>query len=314
MSLFLSSVCFILGLMLIIKGGDLFVDAAAWMAKVSGIPPVIVGATIVSLATTLPEIIVSLLAAGQGKADMAIGNAIGSVTANQGLILGISLLFAPLVIRRRDYALKGGLLLSAVACLLFFSTHGTVSAVASMLLLSVFLLFMTDSIRSAKRSAHHDVLHLPVTPGDAANMLARFFLGTAGIIWGAHLLVKHGSILALKLGIPEAVVGVTLMAVGTSLPELVTAVTALTKDEASLSVGNIIGANLIDTTLILPLCALVSRAPLPFSTQSLLLDLPVCLLISAAALLPALVQGKFSRWQGALLLSLYLGYIILLLA
>lgn len=314
MELPLSSALFILGLMLIIKGGDLFVDAAAWIARVSGIPQVIVGATIVSLATTLPEILVSLLAATQGKADMAIGNAVGSVTANQGLILGASLLFAPLAIRRKDYALRGLLMVAGVGALLFFSTGGTLTLPGSLLLLGIFLLSMLDSIRSARRSAGREQRSLRPARREITGNVIKFLLGTVGIVWGADLLVDHGSILALKLGVPEAVIGVTLVAVGTSLPELVTAITALVKKEGSLSAGNIIGANLIDTTLILPLCTLVSGAPLQFSSQSLLLDLPVCLLISLLTVLPALAQKRFARWQGVVLLGLYLAYLTVVIA
>ncbi len=314
MSLLLPSLCFIFGLMLIIKGGDLFVDAAAWMARVSGIPKVIVGATIVSLATTLPEIIVSMLAALQGKADMAIGNAVGSVTANQGLILGASLLFAPLVIRRRDYAARGLLMVLAIASLLFFSAEGALTQTGSLVLFAIFLLSMADSIRSARRGMEAEAGRLRPKGREVAVNGAKFLLGTIGIVWGADLLVDNGSILALKLGIPEAVIGVTLVAVGTSLPELVTAIAALVKHEGSLSAGNIIGANLIDTTLILPLCTLVSGQSLPFSSQSLLLDLPVCLLISLVAILPALLQKQFSRWQGAVMLGLYLTYLVIVVA
>ena len=109
----------LLGIVLIVKGGDLFVDAASWMAEVSGIPKLIVGATVVSLATTLPEQLVSIMAAVQGKTDMAVGNAVGSVTANVGLILAVSVLCMPAVIRRRDYAVKSALMLGAAALLLF---------------------------------------------------------------------------------------------------------------------------------------------------------------------------------------------------
>ena len=314
MSLLLPSVLFIIGLLLIIKGGDWFVDAAVWFAEVSGIPKVIVGATVVSLATTLPEILVSVLAALQGKADMAIGNAIGSVTANQGLILGISLLFAPLSIRRRDYAARGLLLVLAVAALWYYADSGVLSAAGSLVLLACFLLSMADNLRIARRSMEKESRRSAPQKGALLLNLGRFLFGTAGIVYGAHLMVENGSLLALRLGIPEAVVGVTLMAVGTSLPELVTAMTALCKNQGALSVGNILGANLIDTTLILPLCALLSGSDLAFSTQALLLDLPVCLLVSSLTVFPALLQQQFSRWQGLALVGMYAGYLVVLMA
>lgn len=312
LTLILPGMLFIFGLLCIIKGGDLFVDAAVWLARVSGIPPVIVGATVVSLATTLPEITVSLLAATQGKVDLAIGNAVGSVTANLGLILGTALIFAPVCLHRRDFALRGCLMVAAIAVLLICSDGEVLPPGGSMVLLGIFVLFMLDSVHTARRGMESQPALRPQR-GEVLRQGCKFLLGTGGILLGARLLVNNGSLLALRLGVPEAVVGVTLVAVGTSLPELVTALTAVTKGEGALSVGNILGANLIDTTLILPLCSLVSGGGLPFGTQSILLDLPVCLLMGGITVLPALFRGRFSRGQGAAMLTLYLGYLILVI-
>ena len=313
MQLLLYGGLFIFGLMLIIKGGDLFVDAAVWLARVSNIPPVIVGATVVSLATTLPELLVSLLAAAQGKAGLAIGNAVGSVTANLGLILGAAIFFAPFHIRRQEYWCRGLLMAAAIAVLFFFSKSGTLSISGSLLLLGIYMLSVWDSIRSARKEMISTATQ-QASLREFPQNIGKFLLGIGGILWGARLLVRNGSALALLLGVPESVVGVTLVAVGTSLPELVTAITALSKGEGALSVGNILGANLIDTTLILPLCTLISGHSLVFSTQSLLLDLPVCLLMALIAVLPALLRERFSRAQGALMLGLYLGYLVLVIA
>lgn len=313
MELTIAVALFALGVLLIIKGGDYFVDAAAWIAEVSGIPKVIVGATVVSLATTLPEIIVSLMAAFQGKADMAIGNAVGSVTANAGLILGVSLLFAPLVIRRKDYALKGLLMLGAVGTLAIFSRTGSLSAVGSVLLFAIFVVFIIENVRSAKLNAAPARAERPGKKEIRTNVL-KFLAGTAGIVIGADLLVDNGSIIATRLGVPEGIIAVTMVAIGTSLPELVTAVTALVKKEGSLSAGNIIGANIIDTTLILPLCRLASGGALPFSAQSLALDIPFCLVIASIAILPTLIQSKFARWQGGCMLAVYIAYLVMVIA
>ena len=138
-------------------------------------------------------------------------------------------------------------------------------------------------------------------------------LGTAGIVVGARLLVDNGQILAIRLGIPEAVVGVTLIAIGTSLPELVTTITAVSKKHGALSVGNIIGANIIDTTLIVPLCGFVSGEALPAAAQSIILDMPVCLLTAAIAIIPMLICKKLMRWQGVALLSVYAAYLFVMI-
>ena len=142
----------LLGIVLIVKGGSLFVDAASWMAEVSGIPKLIVGATIVSLATTLPELLVSVMAAAKGKTDMAVGNAVGSVTANIGLILAVSVLCMPAVIRRRDYLLKSLLMLGAAALLLVCGGAGRLELRISMVLLAVFAAFMIENVSSARQA------------------------------------------------------------------------------------------------------------------------------------------------------------------
>ena len=147
----------------------------------------------------------------------------------------------------------------------------------------------------------------------AALRLGMFAAGLAGIIVGSQLLVDHGSRLALALGVPASVIGVTLVAVGTSLPELVTTLTAIVKKEASMSIGNIVGANVIDLTLILPVCAALSDGRLAIGRQTNVLDLPACLLAGAISMLPPLATGRFYRWQGFALLGGYAVYLMLLL-
>ena len=347
----------ILGILLVVKGGDWFVDAASWIAEVSGIPTFIIGATIVSVATTLPEILVSSLSAAQGSAGMAIGNAVGSVNCNIALIMAISLLFIPATFKRKDYLAKMVLLLVAIA------TLWTVSAISSsvtwwegLIVLVVFAAFMVENLLSAKKHASElipaveteQTAESNVTIQKAVGVLGYyeqkqsakritlkksgmvierkdifknillFILGAGAIFVGAQLMSDNGAMFASKLGMSEDLIGVTILAVGTSLPELVTTITAIAKKKSDLSVGNVIGANIIDITLILPLCAFITAgkangAPLPVSPQSLVLDFPFCLAVAAVAVIPALIMGKFKRWQGALLLAGYVTYITLLI-
>ncbi len=305
-----AAVLFLLGIFLIVKGGDWFVDAAGWLAKVSGIPPVIIGATVVSLATTLPELLVSVIAAVEGKTAMAVGNAVGSVNANIGLIMAAAVLWAPAVVRRRELAPKA--LLMLVACLLLWllSFHGVLTGFGAGVLLVLFGVFLAENLRGAKQ-ARLSGEPLPRRRGDLPRNVGKFLLGAAAIIVGARLLVEHGSTIARCLGVSEAVIGVTIVAIGTSLPELVTTVTALVKKQSELSLGNIIGANIIDLTLILSVCSLLSDGQLPVSRQSVLLDSPVSLLLAALAVLPPLICGRFRRGQGLLLLLLYGSYLLL---
>ena len=302
---------FVLGLVLIIKSGDVFVDAASWIAEVSGIPKLIVGATVVSLATTLPEMIVSSIAASQGKVDMAIGNAIGSVTANTGLIMAISLIFIPMAIERKKYLTKILLLIGSIIALLLCSITGELTVVRSLVLFALCAYFFYENIRAAVRGskAEKDAERPEVNKKIIITNILKFVLGAAGIVIGSDLLVDNGSALAAVLGVPENVIALTCVAIGTSLPELVTTITAVVKKEASLSVGNIIGANIIDLSLILPICSLISGQALPVPKTSAYIDIPVCLLVTFVGLVPLIIREKSSRVQGFALLGCYAAYL-----
>ena len=307
---------FFVGIVFIVKGGDYFVDAASWIARVSGIPKLIIGATIVSLATTMPEMLVSLMASSQGKVDMSIGNAVGSVTANIGLIMAISLIFMPGDIRRRDYLPKSILMMSAALLIVVGGLKGEVTLTLALVLIGVFVVFIFENINSARLSmteespAKAKAVKVRPKKKEVISNLIKFGAGAVGIIVGAQLLVDSGSELARIVGVSERIIGVTIVAVGTSLPELVTTVTAIVKNQSSLSVGNILGANILDLSLIMPLCAIVSGKPLPVSHASAVVDLPACLIVGAIAVVPAMISAKFRRWQGALLLAVYIGYVI----
>jgi cation:H+ antiporter len=308
MALWLALILFVLGIILVMKGGDWFVDAASWIAKAAGIPSFIIGATIVSIATTLPEMIVSVIAAIQGKTDMAIGNAVGSVTANTALIMAVAMIFMVVTISRRDYLRPCLLLIAASALLWLGSVTGSLKIWASLLLAVIFVVFMSQNVRQA-RTHMESADREPVEKGQTGKNILLFIVGAAGIVLGSECLVNGGSAIAAALGVPERVIAVTMVAIGTSLPELVTTLTSIRKKESSLSVGNIIGANIIDLTLILPICSLVSGKPLPVAAASIRYDLPACLLVTLVALVPMLWKEKSSKAQGILLLVIYAVYL-----
>lgn len=295
-----------LGIVLVVKGGDAFVEAAGNLARRLGLPAFLVGATVVSLATTLPEMMVSVLAAGQGKTEMAIGNALGSVTANTGLIFAIAMAVMP-GIKLPGLTIPGLLLLGTGVSLWAACGGGELALWGVILLIGICAAFLFYNARRAAKHIREE------NDNPASPWLWKFLLGAAGIVAGSQLLVNGGSGLARSLGVPEGIIAATLLAVGTSLPELVTSLTAIRKGELALSVGNIIGANIIDLTLILPLCSLVSGKGLPLTAQNLYLDLPVCVGILAVAVLPLLVTKKSSRIQGVLLLLLYGCYLLCLI-
>ena len=302
---------FVVGLILTIKGGDWFVDSASWFAEAMGIPKFVVGATVVSFATTLPELLVSVRAAMNGSAQLAIGNAIGSVTANTTLIMGVSLVAMAQVISRKEFALKGGLLLAAIVGLTLLSLSGMLPVWSSFILWAIFAVFMVSNLLDGKKSASIEK-NISYEKKEVPSRVLFFVLGTASIVFGAEFLVSSGKTLAAGFGISEAIIGFTVIALGTSLPELVTTLTAIRKKENSLSVGNIIGANIIDTTLILPLCAVINGQALPVDKINLVFDFPVCIAACAVAVIPTIIQGRFKKWQGYALLSIYALYILFL--
>lgn len=306
----------IVGLALIIKGGDFFVDAATWIAEVSGVPKLIVGATVVSIATTLPELLVSTMAAAEGSVDMAIGNAIGSVTANTGMILAIGIICIPAVIKRSEYILKACLMLGASAIIVIVgSIWNEVGLVASILLIVIFIVAMYDNIHQARlamRSGKEEKLGPEQkTKKIIIINILKFVFGAAGIVVGARLLVDNGTTVAEIAGVPERVISVTIIAIGTSLPELVTTITAIVKKQGALSVGNIIGANIMDLSLIMPVCCLISGSALPAQEAVAKIDFPACLIVGSIAMIPTLITKKFTRIQGILLLVVYLAYLVI---
>jgi len=355
MEIFVIVLLFLLGLILIIKGGDVFVDSASWIAEKSGIPKFILGATIVSFITTLPELVASIIGTVEGSLGLAVGNAIGSVTANTGLIMAISILFMPAIINRKQYAFKMIILMVITLILGLFLINGKLNIIESIIVLLFAIAFLVENVISAKAREEKPVLAEEINNGDAASAndegseeeqketgkanffdyvkytfsfktdktisskleivlnIIKFVLGGVAIYFGAKLLVDKGTELATIMHISEDVIGLTLVAVGTSLPELVTTITAIVKKQSSLSVGNIVGANIIDMSVILPICAFVSGGTLVLdSMQTVYLDMPVSLGLMMIAFIPTLFTKKFARWQGALMLAIYIAYLVII--
>lgn len=302
---------FVVGLVLIIKGGDWFVDSAVFIANLTGIPKFIIGATIVSVATTLPELTVSVTGVIDGELDLAVGNAVGSVTANIGLIMGISLVCMPAVIKRSQFWIKGTLMSAAALLLWVLCKDGTLHMLPSFALFALLAVYVWDNIRDAKNDVGSDEREV-VDKKDLPKQIVMFIIGIAAIVVGSKLLIEYGSEIALLLGVPSAIIGVTMVAIGTSLPELITTLTAIRKKESSMSIGNIVGANIIDLAMILPICSVASDGKLTIAEQSYALDMPICFAMTLIAVLPPLIKGKLYRWQGILMLALYAVYVVIL--
>ena len=295
------------------KGGDFFVDSASWIARAAGIPTFIVGATIVSIATTLPEIIVSCMAAAEGKTEMAIGNAVGSVTVNTAMIMALAFIFMTVVASRKEYMIQCLMLIASAAVLWLGVLSGSLSIWAAIVLLVIFIGFIVLNVHHAKAAAAKGDAKDDTIKKDKKTIainIIKFIGGAAGIVIGSRLLVNGGSSLATQMGVPERIIAVTLVAIGTSIPELVTTITAIRKKESALSVGNIVGANIIDLTLILPLCSLISGEKLPVTHMSVILDIPVCLGFCCLAVIPLIWKEKAFRAQGIAMLVGYAAYIV----
>lgn len=304
---------FIVGLLLLIKGGDWFVDGAVNVARRLDIPDLIIGATVVSIGTTLPEVLVSATSAVGGHSEIAYGNAIGSIICNTALIAAITIAVKPAVVDRSTLRLPviffftAMILYTLSACL-----RGTFSRPFGIGLL---LLFASYLILSTSSALHHPEKPTPeeLEGGEEPlwKILLLLIVGAVFIAVGADFLVDNGTLIAEAMHVPESVIALTCVALGTSLPELVTAITSLLKGHGTLSLGNIIGANLFNLVLVCGISITLAPFDVPCSktifgmNASLIVDIPLVFFVMAFLTIPALVRGKLSRWQGIVLLIVY---------
>lgn len=307
---------FALGLVLLIKGGDWFVDGATGIAHRFHLPDIIVGATVVSIGTTLPEVMVSTTGAINGQGAMAYGNAIGSIICNTALISAISVAVNPCPVNVKS--MKTPVLFffgaSAVFCFAAYAL-GTFPQWLGFLMLAVFAVYLVLTVRQGLKNPTESAEEsLDISPQPLWKELLLLIVGAALIAVGADLLVDNGTIIATKLGVPETVIALTFVALGTSLPELITTITSLRKGHASLGIGNVIGANIFNLVLVLGVSVTVAPFDVPVGNllfginSSLVLDIPLMLAVMGLLTVPALVSKKLHRWQGIVLLAIYAAF------
>ncbi|MBZ2175687.1 calcium/sodium antiporter [Schnuerera sp. xch1] len=305
-------VIFVIGLLMTIKGGDIFIEGAIWIVKKTGISSGIIGATIVSIATTLPEFFVSTIASDEGFSDIAIGNSIGSYICNIALIIGICALIRPIKIDSIFFGIKGTMMIGFLSIFSVLSLKGVVTYGDGYILISLIVLFIIiNLIENKKISTNNRITRKSIKIKELIFNLIKFFSGAIMILYGAHILVDSGVKIANFLRIPKLVVSLTLLAIGTSLPELVTALSSVFKNYQSISIGNILGANIINLSIIMGTVALVSEHGLMINKQNLLLDLPVAMLVSLLFILSGIFKEKISRSTGLILMVIYIVYIII---
>ena len=305
---------FAVGLVFLIKGGDWFVDGATGIARRFGLPELLIGATVVSIGTTLPEVMVSTTSALSGHGEIAYGNAIGSAICNTALIAAITVAVRPGKVDPKSLRLPVAFFFTAAAIYAGVAyTTGYFSRITGVILLGMFFAYMFATV--AQMKSHSSASRPEPQEEEKGNSMVKdvvlLIAGAVLIAVGANLLVDNGTLIAKALGVPESVIALTFVALGTSLPELVTAVTSLIKGHGALSLGNVIGANLFNLVLVSGVS--VTLAPFSIPTElnklglntSLVLDIPVMLLVMAFLTLPALKRGKLSRFQGIALLLIY---------
>lgn len=322
-SLVIAIVLFVIGLVLLIKGGDWFVDGASSIAEKFKIPEILIGATVVSIGTTLPEVMVSAQAAAKGNGAISYGNAIGSIICNVSLIAAITLAVKPAKVQRKSMIVPIIFFFSAAGLYTFTAyVTGNFSRTTGIVLLCMFLVYMIITVTVALKSkgeqtteSNEEEEKEKMSVGKAIIFL---IFGAAIIAFGATLLVDNGTIIAQKVGVPDSVIALTFVALGTSLPELVTAITSLVKGHGSLSVGNIIGANLFNLVLVSGIAITIKPFDVPNEkmflntglNSSLVLEIPLMIFVMLFMTLPALIKGKLYRWQGVILLLVYAGFCV----
>ena len=314
-----SLLLFAVGVILLIKGGDWFVDSAVGIAKKFKVPEIIIGATVVSIGTTLPEVMVSVTAAMNNNGAIAYGNAIGSIICNTSLIAALTIAIRPAPVDRKAVATPVVFFfISAAIYMIAAYIFGRFDRWLGIVMLLVFAVYMSTTIyKGFKNPVQHEEEAEETKDSSLLKDVIVLAISAALIAIGADMLEGSSVSLAGMAGIPTEVVGVTVVALCTSLPELVTAVTALLKGHGALSLGNIIGANIFNLVLVSGAAVTLSPFAVPEGSKllgyntSLLIEIPLMVGVMALMTLPALFKGKLRRWQGVSLLCIYAAFVLL---
>ena len=303
---------FIVGLLCLIKGGDWFVDSATGIARRFHVPELLIGATVVSIGTTLPEVMVSTTSALTGHGEIAYGNAIGSVICNSALIAAKPGKVDP-------KSLRTPVLFFFVAAAFYAGvayTTGSFTRPVGIILLAMFVAYIVCNVMAMKNAPAPEEEEEPEENASFAKELGLLAVGAVLIAVGADLLVDNGTLIAQALGVPESVIALTFVALGTSLPELVTAITSLAKGHGALSLGNVIGANVFNLVLVSGVSVALAPFTIPQNSTiagmnaSLVMDIPVMFAVMLLLTVPALLKGKLSRPQGIALLCIYAAFCV----
>ena len=312
----LSVIKLVIGFLLLVKGADAFVDGASSIAKRLRIPAFVIGLTIVAFGTSAPELAVSLTAALRGSNDIAIGNVVGSNIFNTLVVLGASAAITPIAVKRgmikKDYPLSiiAAVLLGVLSLdMIFFKKSAMViGRWDGVILLIAFAIFMYMTVREGLKehsTSSQEVEEVDNKKVSVGKGIFLWILGLAGIVLGGDSTVEGAKEIARVLGLSEALIGLTIVALGTSLPELVTSVIAAKKGESDIAVGNVIGSNIFNIFLILGVSATIT--PMNVS-NTYLYDMAVLVAVMLVTYIPIAITKKVSRWMGITMVAVYLAY------
>lgn len=302
-------IIFLFSLIAVTKGADWLVEGAVGLTNIWGISQIVVGATIVSLGTTLPETLISAFAATQGKGDVIAGTALGSILFNTAVILGLATLIKPPRVQGRDTFFKAGTMVGVLVLFTLLGFDAHISRFDALLLVLVLALFLYSNIKTGVNGAKEE--KGSVSKNELYGHIFRFLIGCSFVVGGAHFLLESGVEIARILHVPEAIIAVTLFAVGSSLPELITSVTAARKGHTDLVLGNVIGANTLNIIFVISTAGLIR--PFAVAASILTTEVLISLLVMSILLLPSLFIKRISRIQGFITISIYLGYLYMVL-
>lgn len=304
---------FLLGAVLLVVGADLLVRGGARLAIAAGISPLVVGLTVVAYGTSAPETAVSVSSAFQGRVDIAFGNAVGSNIFNILLILGASAVVAPLVVARQLVRVDVPLMIGVCALVPVLGYDGRIGRLDGLLLAAGLVAYTVFSIRVSRRETAAAAERVAAPSGGAARKavavsLLLVLVGLLLLVQGARWLVAGASALAEAFGVSELVIGLTIVAAGTSLPEGATSIVAAMRGQRDIAVGNVVGSSIFNVLAVLGLAGLVSPGGVAVSPIALRFDVPV-MIAAAVACLPIFASGhRIDRWEGALFLGYYVAY------
>jgi cation:H+ antiporter len=303
---------FVAGLVLLVLGGNALVHGASALAARLGIPPLVIGLTVVAWGTSAPELAVSLGAALRGQGDIALGNVVGSNVVNVLGVLGAAALAAPLFVSRRLVRLDVPILIGLSAAVYVLALDGRIGFGDGLLLVAAGIAYTVFAIRTSRGEAGEGEPNAPGRARALAAQVALVLLGLVLLAAGGRLLVESATVFARSLGVSELVIGLTVVAFGTSLPEVAASVIAAWRGERDIAVGNAVGSNIFNLAAVLGLTSVVAPGGVPVAEAALALDLPVMVAV-AVACLPLFFTGQVvARWEGMLLLSYYGAYTLYL--